>query len=160
MKLWVRWTSTITSTTAIQCTNEFSAPHIKLRHVSLLPFLSVPASQCTLIGPSTSTARDVPIERCRPYVRRCARHSDWPGRHTAHACVRVRTHKQLLPDSFLSFPLYSFRPKKNNAILVFDKTSNLNFGWSYVKKQQYLWFKISTIRLVIQYIFIINLFEI
>ena len=56
-----------------------------------MPFLSVPASQCTLIGPSTSTARDVPIERCRPYVRRCARHSDWPGRHTAHACVRVRT---------------------------------------------------------------------
>ena len=42
---------------------------------------------------------------------------------------------------------------------LFEKLNSLNFDQIYIKKCKHLWYKVSTIRLVIEYIFIINLFK-
>jgi hypothetical protein len=47
---------------------------------------------------------------------------------------------------------------KKMQFSLFEKSNDLNFDQSYIKKYRHSWYEISIIRLVIEHIFIINLF--
>jgi hypothetical protein len=54
--------------------------------------------------------------------------------------------------------IYSIRPRKD-VILVFREVKQFQLWLNLCKKYKHLWYKISTIRLFIEYVFIINLFR-